>query len=246
MRTLTRLLLTGSLLFVPATALFAQAAVDPSGHWTGAIHVPPFNGAGSREVAIDIDLTKNASGGLDGTFGQPGQNVKGLPLAKVALDGRTVSFELKATTGGGLFRASLADAASMSGEFVTTEGGYTIPFDLKRTGDAQIAPTPRSAAIGRELEGTWNGTIDVNGKQERLVLKMANRGDGTATGTILDLDGSAVEIPIAMTLKASTFTLEVPAVGASYVAQLTAGNELVGTWTQGPVNLPLTFTRGTK
>jgi hypothetical protein len=246
MRTFTRVFLTASLLFVPATALFAQAAVDPSGHWTGAIHVPPFNGAGSREVAIDIDLAKNATGVLDGTFGQPGQNVKGLPLSKVALEGRTVSFELKATTGGGLFRASLSDATSMTGEFVTSEGGYTIPFDLKRTGEAQIAPAPRSAAIGKELEGTWNGTIDVNGKQERLVLKMANRGDGTATGTILDLDGSAVEIPIAMTLKASTFTLEVPAVGASYVAELRAGNELVGTWTQGPVNLPLTFTRGTK
>jgi hypothetical protein len=246
MRTLTRLFLAASLLLVPATALFAQAGADPSGHWTGAIHVPPFNGAGSREVAIDIDLTKNANGLLDGTFGQPGQNVKGLPLSKVALEGRTVSFELKATTGGGLFRASLADATSMTGEFVTSEGGYTIPFDLKRTGEAQIAPAPRSAAIGKELEGTWHGTIDVNGKRERLVLKMANRGDGTAAGTILDLDGSAVEIPIAMTLKASTFTLEVPAVGASYVAELTAANELVGTWTQGPVNLPLTFTRGTK
>jgi hypothetical protein len=34
--------------------------------------------------------------------------------------------------------------------------------------------------------------------------------------------------------------------GASYVAELRAGNELVGMWTQGPVNLPLTFTRGTK
>jgi hypothetical protein len=246
MRTITRLCLVVSLVCVPAPALIAQSTVDPSGHWTGAIHVPPFNGAGSREVTIDIDLTRRANGALDGTFGQPGQNVRGLPLSTVALEGRTVSFELKATSGGGLFRGTLADATSMTGEFVTSEGGYTIPFDLKRTGDAQIAPVPRSAAIGTELEGTWNGTIDVGGKRERLVLKMANRGDGTATGTILDLDGSAVEIPIAMALKASTFTLEVPAVGASYVAELTAGNELVGTWTQGPVNLPLTFTRGTK
>jgi hypothetical protein len=246
MRTITRLFFAASLLCVPATALFAQAAVDPSGHWTGAIHVPPFNGAGSREVAIDIDLTKRASGALDGTFGQPGQNVKGLPLSKVTLEGRTVSFELKATAGGGLFRASLADATSMTGELVTREGGYSIPFDLKRTGDAQIAPAPTSAAIGTELEGTWSGTVDVNGKRERLVLKMTNRGDGTATGTILDLDGSAVEIPVAMTQKASTLTLEVAAVGASYVAVLKSENQLVGTWAQGPVTLPLTFTRGPK
>jgi hypothetical protein len=246
MRTITRLFLAASLLCLPAPALFAQAAVDPTGHWSGAIHVPPFNGAGSREVAIDIDLMKNAGGAVIGTFGQPDQNIKGLPLSKVALDGRTVSFELKATAGGGLFRGNLADATSMTGEFVTSEGGYSIPFDLERIGDARIAPAPTSAPIGKELEGTWNGSVDVNGKRERLVLKMANRGDGTATGTILDLDGSAVEIPIAMTQKASTLTLEVAAVGASYVAVLTSQNELIGTWRQGPVTLPLTFTRGTK
>ena len=246
MRTITRPFLAAVLPFVPATLLFAQAAGDPSGHWTGAIHVPPVNGASSREVAIDIDLAMNARGALDGTFGQPGQNIKGLPLSTVTLAGQTVSFEIKATAGGGVFRGNLVDRTSMTGEFVTSEGGYTIPFDLKRTGDAQIAPAPRSAAIGQELEGTWNGTVDVNGTLERLVLKMANRGDGTATGTILDLDGSAVEIPIAMTQQASTLTLEVAAVGASYVAVLKSANELVGTWAQGPVTLPLTFTRGTK
>jgi hypothetical protein len=246
MRTMTRLFLAALLPFVPATALFAQAAVDPSGHWTGAIHVPPVNGAGSREVAIDIDLAKNARGALDGTFGQPGQNVKGLPLSTVTIAGQTVSFEIKATEGGGVFRGNLADATSMSGEFVTSEGGYVIPFDLKRIGDAQIAPAPRSASIGQELEGTWNGTVDVNGRQDRLVLKMANHGDGTATGTIIDLDGSAVEIPIAMTQNGSALTVEVAAVGASYVATLASKNELVGTWAQGPVTLPLTFTRGTK
>lgn len=246
MRPVTRLLLAASLLLVPTSSLLAQTAVDPSGHWTGAIHVPPFNGAGSREVAIDIDLAKNGKGELTGTFGQPAQNVKGLPLSKVAVEGRSVSFELKATTGGGLFRGTLADAAAMSGEFVTTEGGYAIPFSLTRTGDAQIAPAPKSAPISKELEGTWNGTIEAGGKQERLVLKLANQPDGTAAGTILDLDGSNVEIPIAMTQKASNVTIDVASVGGSYVAVLNGGTELVGTWTQGPATLSLTFKRAAK
>ena len=92
----------------------------------------------------------------------------------------------------------------MSGEFVTTEGGYTVPFNLERTGDAKIEPAPRSAAIGKELEGTWNGALEFDGKKERIVLKMANQPDGTAAGTILDLDGTNVEIPIAMTQKDRT------------------------------------------
>ena len=81
----------------------------------------------------------------------------------------------------------------------------------------------------------------------RLVLKMANQPDGTATGTIVSLDGSGVEIPIAMTQKASNVTIDVASVGASYVGVLNAaGTELAGTWTQGPATLPLTFKRAAK
>jgi hypothetical protein len=246
MRAISRLLVAAALLFVPASSLLAQTAPDPSGHWRGAIHVPPFNGAGSREVAIEIDLSKNAAGAPIGTFAEPSQAIKGLPLANVSFEGKTVSFELKANNGGGIFRGSLADAASISGEFTTNEGGYAIPFNLARTGDATIAAAPKSGPIGKELEGTWNGTVDAGGKQERLVLKMANRPDGTATGTILDLDGSNLEIPIALTQKASTLTVDVAVVGASYVAELKDGSELVGTWKQGPVALPVTFKRVAK
>jgi len=245
MRTVARLLIAASLLLVPARVLFAQAPVDPSGHWAGAIHVPPFNGAGSREVAVEIDLTTNAAGVLGGTFTQAEQGVKGLPLSNVSRDGRTVSFEIKAN-GGGVFRGTQSDAMSISGEFVTTQGGFNIPFDLKRTGDARIAPAPKNPPIGKELEGTWNGSIDVGGKPERLVLKMSNLPDGTSTGTIQDVDGSNVEIPVAMTQKASNLTIDLSVVSASYTAVLNADNELVGTWTQGPLSLPLTFKRVSK
>jgi hypothetical protein len=245
MRTVARLLIAASLLPVPARVVFAQAPVDPTGHWTGAIHVPPFNGASSREVAVEIDLTTNAAGVLGGTFTQADQGVKGLPLSNVSRDGRTVSFEIKAN-GGGVFRGTQSDATSISGEFVTTQGGFNIPFDLKRTGDARIAPAPKNPPIGKELEGTWNGSIEVGGKPERLVLKMSNLPDGTSTGTIQDVDGSNVEIPIAMTQKASNLTIDLAVVSASYTAVLNADNELVGTWTQGPLSLPLTFKRVSK
>jgi hypothetical protein len=226
MRTVARLLIAASLLPVPARVVFAQAPVDPTGHWTGAIHVPPFNGASSREVAVEIDLTTNAAGVLGGTFTQADQGVKG--------------------NGGGVFRGTQSDATSISGEFVTTQGGFNIPFDLKRTGDARIAPAPKNPPIGKELEGTWNGSIEVGGKPERLVLKMWNLPDGTSTGTIQDVDGSNVEIPIAMTQKASNLTIDLAVVSASYTAVLNADNELVGTWTQGPLSLPLTFKRVSK
>ena len=244
MRFINGSILVASLLLLPAPVLFAQTTVDASGHWTGAIHIPAYNGASPREVGIDVDIAKTAGGSLEATFGQPAQNIKGLPLGKVSLDGAAISFELKAN-GGGVFKGTVTDAKKIAGEFITTEGGFAIPFDLARTGDAQIAAAPRSAAIGKEFEGTWNGTIEAGGKKERLVLKMTNGSDGTATGTILDLDGSNIEIPVALTQQGSRMTIEVAAVNAAFTAIL-SGNELAGTWAQGGLALPLTFTRGAK
>jgi hypothetical protein len=244
MRIINRLFLVSSLLFVPASSLFAQAAVDPTGHWSGAIHVPAYNGASAREVGIDIDIAKSAGGTLEATFGQPAENITGLPLGHVLVEGKAISFELKAN-GGGLFKGTLTDAKTIAGEFTTTEGGYTIPFDLARLGDAVVAAAPKSAAISKELEGTWNGTVEFEGKKERLVLKLANKADGTAAGTVVDLDGSNLEIPIGMTQQAANVTIEVAPVRASFTGVLN-GNQLTGTWHQGPLTLPLTFSRVAK
>ena len=239
MRPFTRMLLFVALLLLTAPSVLAQTAVDPSGHWEGTVQAP------NREVKIEIDLAKNNKGDFAGTFGQPAQGVKGLPLSTVALEGRSVRFVVKADAEPSTFEGVLsADGKSMSGDLA--QAGNSFPFSLTRTGDARIAPTPKSPPIGKELEGIWNGTLEAGGRQLRLVLKMANQPDGTATGTIVSPDGSGVEIPIAMTQKASSLTIDVPSVGASYVSILNAaGAELAGTWTQGPSEMPLTFRRAT-
>lgn len=242
MRSLSRLFLVASVVLVPAHSLFAQSAVDPSGHWTGAVHVPAFDQNPAREVAIEVDLARDASGALAGTFGQPAQGVKGLPLSAIAADGTSIAFEIRVSDGG-IFNGTFSDATTMSGRFVTTQGGHAIPFSLRRTGDAWIAPAPKNAAIGKELEGTWNGSLDVGGTSKRLVLKIANQPDGTAIATIVDLDGSGIEIPIAVTQQAAHVALDIAVVGGSYAGVLHAGTQLVGTWTQGPVTLPLSFKR---
>jgi hypothetical protein len=234
MRTFTPTLLAG-LLLLPASFLRAQTAVDPSGHWEGTIQIQ------DTQLAFEIDLTRNDRGELAGTFGQPAQLVKGLPLSIVAVEGRSVRFVLKAGPQPATFQAMVAaDGKSMTGE--AAQGGYTIPFTLTRTGDARIAAVPKSPAIGKELEGIWNGTLEANGGQMRLIFKMANQPDGTAAGTVVSPDGSGIEIPIAMTQKGSNVTLDVTSVGASFAGVLNdARTEMTGTWTQGPNALPLTL-----
>ena len=243
MRSHSRLLLCLlAVLFLLPPLLHAQPAVDPSGHWEGVIQVP------NKDVKVEIDLAKNTKGALAGTFANADEGLKGIPLSTIAVEGRTVTFELKAGSGGGTFRGQIpADGQSMSGDFVTAEGNHSLPFSLTRTGEARIAPAPKSAPIGKELEGTWNGALTLGEKQMRLVLKMANQPDGTAAGTIRSLDGSNVEIPVGMQQKASSVTVDVVSVGASFVATLNdKGTELAGTWTQGKTVLPLTFRREAK
>jgi hypothetical protein len=237
MGSLTRSLIVASLLLAPASSLHAQPAADPSGHWEGTLKVP------NMELKVEIDLAKNSNGEMAGTFSQPAQGVKGLPLSTVAVEGRAVKFVVKGGPEPATFDGTLSeDATSITGR--VSQAGQGMPFTLTRTGDARITAAPKNAAIGKELEGTWNGAVDLNGTPMRIVLKMANQADGTSAGTVMSPDGSGMEIPIAITQKAQSVNLEVPSVSASFTGSLnTAGTELAGTWTQQGVSLPLTLKR---
>src|SRR5205809_2287955 len=234
-----RTLLVAALFLGPAPSLCAQIAADPSGHWDGAIQAP------GKEVKFEVDLAKNSRGELAGTFSNPAQNIKGYPLTSVAVEGRSIHLLLKVNSGGGPFDGVLsADGKSIAGDFTaaTAQGNFTVPFSLTRTGEARIDEPPKSAPIGKELEGSWSGTLDVNGKPLRLVLKMSNHPDGTATGSLGSVDQD-VEIAVTtITQKASSLILDVKVVGGTWVGTLNAdATELVGTWTEGPLVLPLTF-----
>jgi len=221
-----------------APGLRAQAPSDPSGHWEGAIHAP------FGEVNVEIDVARDAKGKLAGTFSNPHDNLKGFPLASVAVEERSVRMLLKADSGGGAFEGKLsANAQSITGVFITAEGGYSVGFDLTRTGDSQMAAAPRSPRIGKELEGSWDGTLDFSGTPKRLRLTMTNQSDGTAMGSLVTVD-DGVEFPMAITQKASSVTLEMKTVGISYSGTLNAaGGELAGTFQEGTFTAPLTFRR---
>jgi hypothetical protein len=236
MRFHTRPMLVAAM-FVAATASFAHAQnpVDPSGHWEGTIQVPEM------PVQVEIDLTRNSKGELAGTFTQK-QRLNSLPLANLAIDDRAVTFQVKGSPAGErLFKGDISlDGASMSGKFA--QAGYSIPFALKRTGEARVDQPVRSARIGKALEGTWSGTLEVSGLQRQLVLTLANHPDGTSAGSFTNVD-EGLEIPVTtITQDASKVTLEIKAVAGSYSGELNAdGTEMTGTLRQRSATLPLTF-----
>jgi hypothetical protein len=142
-----------------------------------------------------------------------------------------VRFVLKAGEQPSTFQGELsADGKSLIG--TVEQAGNSVAFALTRAGDARITPTPKSAAVSNELEGTWNGTLTVGARQMRLIVKLTNHADGTAEGTVVSPAGSGVEIPVAMTQQGLNVKIDVPSVGASYVGVANAaGTELTGTWT---------------
>jgi len=214
--------------FFIAVSLFAQA----EGHWEGTIH------AAEKDVKIEFDLTKNA-----GTFNLPARNLKALPLANLAVNGNKVTFEIKGA-GGGTFDGTLsADGQSIEGTFAMRgPESMEIPFTLHRTGDARIEAAPKSAPIGKELEGKWTGTLDVQGQQKQVGLTLTNHPDGSSTGSLTASDG--LEVAIATIVqKGNSLTLDVKNVGGSYSGTLKDDGTIAGTWTQPPFVGPLNFQR---
>ena len=170
----------------------ACLSADPSGHWEGSIQAP------TAELNFEIDLAKNSTGELAGAFSQRSKNLKGFPLSDIAVEGKSIRFQITGTPG------------------------------------------------ERAFKGVWNGTLDANGKQLRAILNLSNQPDGTATGSIVTVD-DGLDIPIgSITQEASSLTLDLKAVGASYSGALNPDStELAGTYTQGSLVLPLTFRRST-
>src|SRR5438309_6561540 len=81
MRLSRRTPLLAALLLSSVPALRAQNAVDPSGHWEGKMKVP------GKEIAVEVDIARNTKGELGGTISMPDEHARGLPLAKVAVEG---------------------------------------------------------------------------------------------------------------------------------------------------------------
>ena len=223
-------------LIISSRVLLAQPAGNLAGHWEGVIQVP------GQEMKIVIDLV-GAGEKWEGTIAIPIQNVKAYPLSAITVRGDSVSFAMS-IPGNPQFKGTFSkDGQSLSGEF--TQGGGKAPFTLARTGDAQIAPAPKSTPVTRDFEGTWEGLLEVGGQTSRFVLTLANRANGSAAGTLVThrTGREGTDIPIAAVVQTgSHLKLDASAMGASYEGDL-EDNELRGTWTRGATTTPLVFKR---
>lgn len=237
---MTRLITNVAAILALSTAVASaqnQPVAASGGHWEGSVTAP------IGEIRVEVDLARDPKGAWTGAFGQPDQGLRGLPLNNVSVDGSTVRFAVGSGPGATTFTGTVSER-SMTGNATSPAG--TVPFRLTRTGDAVIDAPARSAEVSKMLEGRWNGTLAAGGQQLRLLLKIANQADGSASASLTSVDQSGLEMPATVTEKGADVTWEVKGTRATFVGKLnSSGEELTGTFTQGPASLPLTFRRAT-
>jgi pimeloyl-ACP methyl ester carboxylesterase len=96
-----------------------------------------------------------------------------------------------------------------------------------------------------QLAGIWQGALELPaGQRLRLVVEFNDEG-GALTGTMDSVDQGARDLPIdSIQLENGSLVFTMRAIGGRYEGELAAsGDELVGTWSQGAGNLPLTLRR---
>jgi uncharacterized protein len=101
---------------------------------------------------------------------------------------------------------------------------------------AQPAPT--------ELVGDWQGALDANGTQLRLVFHVSLASEGKLAATLDSLDQGAKGIPVqSVTVDGSSIRFDVSVIAGVYEAKVADKNTMTGKWRQSGMELPLDLKR---
>ena len=215
-------------------AVARQSKPAPSGHWVGTLEA-------GASLGVEVDLARQGADAWRGTFSVPAQGQKGVPLSEVTVKNTTLEFAIKGGMGDPRFKGELsADGKTITGTF--SQGGASLPLTLTWKGEPQFEAPVKNAAVSKALLGTWEGTLDIKGTMLRLVLTLANGPDG-ATGTLVSVDQNNFEMPVSkITEEGSRVKLVITMVSGGFEGDVKSA-EIAGTWTQGPLSLPLVFKR---
>jgi|ERR1035438_1057020 hypothetical protein len=196
MKSLTRgILFTHTLCSAGAALLFASLAcaqTGPAGHWEGVLAAD-----NNREIGVTLDLAKNAKSEWIASMGIPSENMTGLVVMGVVVDGNSLKFigvELMMAK----FDLALAPDGKLKGTIA--HGPNSQPFEFKRTGEAKVELIPDSPAVSKELEGDWEGLFggpNAPNGGVRMTFHFKNKPDNTVAATMdSGLSASMVGMPL--------------------------------------------------
>lgn len=224
----------------------AQTTASAAGHWEGAVDTP--NG----QLGINVDIARQEGGKWAGEIGIPSQGLSGYPLSNLKVEGASVYFEMRGAPGVPTFNGKLSDdGKTISGEM--TQGGAKMPFKIERKGEAKLsasaAPAKRgNSANAPNVEGSWQGTLDVGGNLFRLVLKISKAADGSVSASLDSPDQERLDLPItSIDVSETSVRFELKYLSAYFEGKLNKDlTEMKGDWYQGGASIPLILKRVAK
>jgi CubicO group peptidase (beta-lactamase class C family) len=123
-------------------AMLTAQTPPPSGHWEGSIELP------GTSLKVMVDLSSGQEG-WSGRISIPQQGAKDLPLGKVQVNGKALSFVITGIPGDPAFKGELnSEGGAIAGQF--TQGGQSFPFKLAR--EAKGSQKAAKALQGFEAE----------------------------------------------------------------------------------------------
>lgn len=175
---LRALSLVAFVLFLPAVN-----AAAPSGAYKGAFD---FNGS-SVPVTINLKIDGTAvTGTVEGLPTTPAEIHEG------TLAGDTINFWINTDYQGQtykiIYKGKIA-ADQISFDFGTEDGSWSAPLTVKKDARESAAAPPPAA----DVNGTWKGTVDLNGTPTELTFRLKNSGSAV-TGTIEREGAPPVEV----------------------------------------------------
>jgi uncharacterized protein (TIGR03435 family) len=130
---------------------------------------------------------------------------------------------------------------------LTVVGDKSLVAQAAPTSQAQTGAAPASETRAKgDISGNWQGTLQAQ-RALRIILQVTKADKGWAAKMYSIDQGPQPFSATSITTDGSTVKYAVDMIGGNYEGKLSAdGNSIVGTWTQGPTPLPLTFVRATK
>ncbi|MCF7763331.1 MAG: lysophospholipase [Verrucomicrobia bacterium] len=220
----------------PAAVKTGDSVQTAGGHWEGEITLPG--------MALEIRVDLSDQGAWTGSIDIPVQGLRGFELGNIQVQSDKVSFVMPRIPGDPTFVGKLSDdRQSIAGEF--SQGKQTHPFHLNRTvPKLRKGETPGTGVPGDGFAGVWQGGLNVNVFEMRLVFDLKG-GGSEISGTMVSLDQNVSQIPISKGVaEGRELHLELKTIGGMYDGRLNDdGSQIVGEWRQGGNTFPLKIVR---
>jgi hypothetical protein len=209
-----------------AAATLGAQTENILGDWVGTLR------PGADEIHLTLHISAADKGALKATMDSAEQGANGVPITAIALEGSKLTFAVDSVHG---TYDGTVTATAIQG---TWSQGQPMPLTFTRK--------PRSPAVVKpsELDGIWQGTLQIGGRPLRLVFHLTTTREGLSA-TMDSPEQGATALPVTSARReADTLTLQMPGLGAKFQGAIAKDlSAIEGSFTQGGASLPLTLKR---